>query len=43
MRLSGLQVLKPLKKTEFYVVPKGTTHKPYSFFGGLLGHRVSSR
>jgi hypothetical protein len=43
MRLSCLQGLKPLKKTEFYVVPKGTTHKSYSFFRGLLGRRVSSR
>jgi hypothetical protein len=29
---SVLQGLKPLKNTERFVVPKGTTHKPYEFF-----------
>ncbi len=29
---SVIQGLKPLKKTERVVVPKGATHKPYEFF-----------
>jgi hypothetical protein len=31
-----LQGLKPLKKAQLFVVPKGTTHKPYNFLGSLL-------
>ena len=31
-----LQRLKPLKKAQHLVVPKGTTHKPYNFLRSLL-------
>ena len=40
---SDLQGLKPLKKTQTYVVPKGTNHKTYDFFHNLTTSHLISK
>jgi hypothetical protein len=37
-----LQGLKPLKKAQLFVVPKGTTHKPYNFHRSLLNGLIGT-
>jgi hypothetical protein len=39
---SGLQGLKPLKKTELFVVAEATTHKDSEFFRNLFSRDIRS-